>query len=366
MVWGAERSLLTILSSKVAKAKDITVFVAPGSPLIPLLRESQINFQTYSFAELGSQAGGGLQRSSAATVARDATTVLMSALAIRRIVRRYDCAVSFGLWETAEVALGARLAGRPCIFDFHVTFDSRRGRLLLRGLMHMLTGAIAPSKATYTQAGLEATGGGRSVVPRPVQSIGGADRVRMDGHDRLRVGIFGQVDPRKSVLEVTQNLGRYQDLIELWVVGTNPSDMRSAYESQVATEIARHGPNWKLIDRVHNPFELMSQCDVVLNASKHESFGRTVVEALQLGALPIVLAGGGPQEIVEQSGFGKVVRSMDDMTEALVDLAKKFRDKPSPLVSCESSRRMAEFHAPDRIAAIYFLEIERMAGRHAI
>lgn len=357
-IWGAERSLLTLLSSAAARKHEIVVFVNSDSPLVDELKERDIAFLEHSFVQHKSLNAGGLSQGSVRMIAGDIFRVARAAINLSRIVRNFDAAITFGLWETAEVALGSRLARVPCVFDFHVTFGGLRGQLALRGLLWLVNGTIAPSLATYSQAGISTLGKKERVVPRPISSPKASVSIARAPHNRLRIGIFGQIDSRKGILEVVRVLSPLSTSIELWIVGALPPSEASPYENEVVAEVEKIGCGWQVKKRVEDIYSCISQCDIVLNTSSHEAFGRTVVEASYVGALPVVIKGAGPQEIVESTGIGVVVEDLPALADLMREQAILFERGEFEGVSEVDIRRLQKQFSPETIGQQYFAFVE--------
>lgn len=360
-VWGAEKSLLTLLSSEAAQQHAIDLYIAPGSPLADELTAQNIPWQKFTFVDHSSLSSGGLSAASPSAILSDVVKVTRQALRTRKALKNYDAVLTFGLWETAEIALAGRLSKTPVIFDFHVTFAGRLGQAALRGIATLATGVIAPSAATYRQAGLKPNPHSMKAVPRPVsfpESLPSTPRNRQ----KLTVGIFGQIDERKRVLDVVNALAPLAPSVSLLVVGLRPQTERTSYEKDVMEAIERVGQGWRVIDRTDRPLELMGLCDAVLNASHHEAFGRTVVEAAGMGALPVVVAGGGPEEIIHDIGHGLVASSMEHLARVVGLLASEFKSGKEIRLGQAEIVRIQNMYSPAGLGQRYFSEIARLSS----
>jgi glycosyltransferase involved in cell wall biosynthesis len=360
-VWGAERSLLTLLASEAALHHEIDVFVRPGSPLARELSKVQVTTREFDFLRHKSLTDGGLRKASPFTILTDLRSIWAQALRSRKLLARYDVVLTFGLWETAEIALAGRMAGTPVIFDFHVTFSGRIGRAALRGISWLANGVIAPSLATYSQAGITPKSRRLRVVPRPVTGLHHGKDAALS-NKKLRVGIFGQVDDRKGVLEVVTTLSPLADLVTLLVVGARHESSRTAYEKEIINLVQQTGHDWEVLERTDDVGALMATCDVVLNMSRHEAFGRTVVEAASVGALPLVMAGGGPEEVVNDMKHGLVVSSWSELSTVINSLSAKFQRGESVRLSPEQIQAVAERYSPTAIGKQYFEQLELLSS----
>lgn len=363
-VWGAERSLLTLINSQAAKAHTIDVYVSPGSPLRTELDRLGIAWLPFHFVQHRSVNAGGLRHSSPASLALDVMDMVLNGVRAARTVAKYDAVLTFGLWETPEIALAGRLSRTPVIFDFHVTFSGRPGQMAIKQITRLVSGVIAPAAATYLQAGLHTTAASPNlmVVPRPVSTPEVDLRAHLrTGPRRLRVGIFGQVDERKGITEVIDTLLPLRKSIDLIVVGLRPNDSRSNYEETVVAAMKNAGAAWLTLPRTNDVPQLMAGCDVVLNMSRHEAFGRTVVEAASVGTLPVVMGGGGPEEIVNDMRVGKVVHSWEEFRAVMEILTSDASEgKPLKLTSDQVNAVRLQY-SPSVLAEKYFACVEKLA-----
>jgi glycosyltransferase involved in cell wall biosynthesis len=89
---------------------------------------------------------------------------------------------------------------------------------------------------------------------------------------------------------------------------------QGSYRALIEKEIARY----ELKERVHilgyrNDFpKLLTRIDILLSTSLHESFGRTLVEAMASGKPVIATRSGGPEEIIVDGKCGFLVNVGDD------------------------------------------------------
>ncbi|WPU08587.1 glycosyltransferase [Pseudarthrobacter oxydans] len=151
------------------------------------------------------------------------------------------------------------------------------------------------------------------------------------------------------------------ELVTLVVVGARPENIQTAYEKEVIRLVQQQGHDWEVWERTNAVGELMSACDVVLNMSRHEAFGRTVVEAASVGALPLVMSGGGPEEVVHDMTHGLVISSWEELTATIVSLSDQFQDGKSVRLSPEQMRATVERYSPATIGSRYFEQLEDLS-----
>ncbi len=121
-----------------------------------------------------------------------------------------------------------------------------------------------------------------------------------------RLGLFaslqeskGQEDAILAVAELLQQGYR----VELLLAGQGQGD----YRARLARLIEQHGLTNQVImpGFLADPYSAMRQTDIVLACSRHEAFGRTVVEAMLLGKPVVYAAAGGFVEsmIADRTGL---------------------------------------------------------------
>ena len=90
--------------------------------------------------------------------------------------------------------------------------------------------------------------------------------------------------------------------------------------------------------------------DAERHPERFEHFGITVVEAMAAGAVPVVFAAAGPQEIVEDGVNGFHWRTPDELvarTRQLID-DHELRDR----MACAARQRAADFSSERFVAAV--------------
>lgn len=356
-VWGAERSLLTLLRTRVAKGHQITVMLPKSSPLNEWLSD-------LAHLEVINMELDFLDKPVKELQVRDLTSVgktfLKHGVALSRHLQGYDASVAFGLVEAPLVGLAAKKANVPFVFDFHVHFGSRATRALLPLLTALADCIIVPTAATWKQSGVRSAPRKSHIVPRPVDvgssgltPLQAACRTPVQGR-RLKVGVFGQVEPVKQVSALLRACLPHSRSIDIQVVGQPMGGVRSPYQAEVET-LCRAG-GWSSVERTDAVYEIMSQCDVVVNCAKAEAFGRTVVEGALLGAIPVVLGGTGPEESVRSLGFGFVEDSIEDIARRLQDIHSRMQFETQKVTSDQIAGWRRRY-SPEHIAEDYFAHL---------
>jgi len=355
-VWGAEETLLLLLEESEANGFRPTVLTERASPLIPLLEARNISVVRHEFARHPAlERSGSLSRATALDLLGEASSILRGARRVARILRQFDVAVAFSLWQSPEVAVGGFLARTPAIIDLHETFDGKAGKRVLNVLLKGFTAVIAPSKLLISDYGAARRA---AIVPRPVAIEHRAIRPELARSQPITVGMFGQISPHKRVLELADELLRADDSgrVRLLVVGGRPENERSPYETRVREVLAGFTNGSAVIERQPTVDGLMRECDFIVNVSAHEAFGRTVVEGTINGATPLVLRGSGPAEIVEATGTGLI---FDDIHDLVTHICKSDR----PVIAAETIARVKSAYSPPEIGRQYFDSLRRLLGQ---
>ena len=135
------------------------------------------------------------------------------------------------------------------------------------------------------------------------------------------IALVGRLQPLKGQKELLQALPRVLQALpgtRLLLVGE-----AFAYESEYAEALRRLTGELGLAEAVvftgqrRDVPEVLSACDIVVSASWHEAFGRTVVEAMAMGKPVVATRSGGPEDIVVDGETGLLVPVKDP--EALGD-----------------------------------------------
>lgn len=355
-VWGAEESLLLILSEAQKHGIEAEVALRPGSPLAPRLAEIGVRFIEHRFASHPALSrNGSLSSATKLDLLRDGFSTLFGGLRGVFLVSRFDVVVPFSLWQTPETVLASRLTRRTSVIDIHETFHGVLGKKMVRMLAGLASGTISPSKHLAEQYQIAEA----RIIPRPVITPQGA--VQPTRNDRVvTLGMFGQISPHKRVLELVQAFKALDSSVRLLIVGGRERSNRSEYELEVRNEVESMADGSQVVERQRDISLTMSQCDFVANVSEHEAFGRTVVEAIANGSTPLVLDGTGPAEIVRMTGIGYVFESIES-------LAAHAASRPTAPPSGPIINRVRMDFSPETIAAQYFdnLRAIHKKGHHA-
>jgi len=212
------------------------------------------------------------------------------------------------------------------------------------------------------------------VVPNGIDTSGFVPRSPGEARDRLVVGTVGSLTSQSKKHQLFIDAAAKVDRslpIEWRIYGHDPSRggtvRGNAYVDGLHDSIARHG----LADRfawpgfLAEPAEIMSQLDILVHPSDHESFGRVVVEAMA-AALPVVgVAGGGVGEIVEHERTG-LLAPPDDAQSLAAHIERLARDRSLRERLGAAGRARAEAHYSVERCAAGVLAVYRMAMQRPV
>jgi glycosyltransferase involved in cell wall biosynthesis len=229
------------------------------------------------------------------------------------LVRRHrpDLLVANDLSGNLDVALAGRLAHRPVVLDLHDIVRPGFGRRVLDVAAGLATLTVANSRATAVTV---TPGSRRSVrVIHPGVDLqrfhpGRDETMRAEmgaSTSEVLVGIVGRIDADKGADVVVEAVARIDDpTVRLAVVG-------AAYDDgQVFEQRIRERATILLQDRVRfmgrrsDTPAIIRNLDVLVNASRAEPFGLTVLEAQASGVAVVGSDAGGIPEFVEDGRTG--------------------------------------------------------------
>lgn len=325
-VWGAERRLLDIAPLLADHGIDLTLATAPGALAETWTAAGHPWVALDTGERRGLRQGDSRKRPGPGALLSDAGAVLAASVRIARIARSFDLVQSHSLMAHLEVALAGRLARRPVVLDLHDLVEEGLGRRVLGLAARLATTSLANSEAT---AGTVGGANGKVHVVHP-----GVDTDRFfpgPGDTALRaqlsarpdaplVGILGRVDPNKGVQILVEAMALAQgddDLSDdhgkahLVVIGREhvgtadfAVELRRRAEELLGDRVRFMGPRDDVPD-------LLRAMDIMVNASRHEPFGRTVLEAQACGVAVVATDAGGIPEFVADGRTGLLVPPFD-------------------------------------------------------
>lgn len=319
-VWGAQRRLLEL----VAPLLDEGVRLSLASPLGELSEMWQAAGGEHQELTLPPHRGirrpGSRQRPGPIATAGELSAVARSAAMIARRARGYDLIQSHSLWAHLETALAGHIVRRPVILDLHDIVDEGAGRRVLGVAVRLATVTLANSAATARTVPGSAA---KIQVVHPGIDVGrfhpgAADpRIRAEltaDPSATLVAIIGRIDPNKGVdvlVEAISRLSPRAGKPHLVVIGKE-----HVGAPEYGPALRKHAADL-LGDRVRflaprdDIPEVLRAVDVLVNASRHEPFGRTILEAQACGVPVVGTNAGGAPELIHDGETGILVPPFD-------------------------------------------------------
>jgi len=316
-VWGAQLYLLDQVEPLHARGIELTL----ASPLDSPFAEEWVR-RGWPLVELPVRLHGGLRRADGSgrrpgpvALARDGVAMVRSAWRLARVGRRFDLLHSYALRSHLEVALAARLARRPSVLDLVNIVRPGIGRQVLRMTGRLATLTVANSAATAAVLG----SGVRTRIIQPGIDLGRfcpgpADRALRgelsSDPDAPLVAIIGRVDERKGVQILVEAMGRLQGpaaaahLVVVGDAGTGPVAFAEGVRRDAEALL---GDRVRFVGRRSDIPQILRSIDVMVNASRAEPFGLSVLEAQACGTAVIGTDAGGIPEFVEHGVTGLLV-----------------------------------------------------------
>ncbi|WP_307204956.1 glycosyltransferase family 4 protein [Nocardioides zeae] len=274
--------------------------------------------------------------------------VFSSVLNILKGGRAGDVILVFSVWQLPDALIAKFLGRRRLILDFHETFSNRFMTLLLKVLIRLCAWrTIAPSFAVLETLPRWPQVHDATVVPRPVSLLPQARSLTKSAP--IVIAIVGQVVEHKGVRELLE-LPWGETSTKLRIIGIKSKLTMSDYEAKVR-EIAE-SIGVEVVERTNDLAAALDGCSAVVNASRHEAFGRTLAEAAVLGLTPIAIGKDGPAEVIGEVGHGLIFENLEQFEVALLDgtLEKQIREtEREPMVL-----RARELFSPSTVGRRYW------------
>lgn len=145
--------------------------------------------------------------------------------------------------------------------------------------------------------------GSDKVEPMPEPEVK-ALRASMGMEGRFAVGMVGRINEQKGQYLLIEALSHIDDeTVHAYVVG---HEMEAGYIDRLKARAAKLGVG----NRVHflgfmkNPHRFFQVCDAIVLASRRETFGLVLIEAMQVGTAVIGSDSGGVLEIIDDGETG--------------------------------------------------------------
>ncbi|AJY75712.1 glycosyltransferase family 4 protein [Paenibacillus beijingensis] len=145
-----------------------------------------------------------------------------------------------------------------------------------------------------------------------------ADKTRKFMEDgTLVIGTFGRIVEWKRYHLVVEALKKLSEQgIRAWqliIVGDTSVDGSDDYFDGLKQQVQEAGLEDKVIFYGYSkkPLDVMAKCDVTINFSHNEPFGRVIIESMLMKTPVIVSDSGGAPEIIQRTGGGLIVKDGD-------------------------------------------------------
>ena len=262
---------------------------------------------------------------------------LRAVFKLKRLILEKDVAL---VCSNSAAAVGgawaARLARRPHVWIIHEILSGERPllsfflgnkrlvRTIRRWSRRVVVNSLASARPFQGSGPVEVVYNGVSLPPGGrSRNSGLGQRLGLKKGDRV-VGVVGKIAPEKGQLELVRAAGlagRRVKGLKLLIVGAaaDPRTMASLHR-----EIQGLGLEDRVVlaGYVEDVFSALGLMDLLVSASRIESFGRTTVEAMAAGIPVLAVRTGGLPEVIQNGKNGFLVES--GSPESLAAAIEKF------------------------------------------
>ena len=138
----------------------------------------------------------------------------------------------------------------------------------------------------------------------------------------LRFGVVGLIVPYKKQLDIIKIFQRYNAKSNgknvLFIIGQGNPD----YIKEIETYISINNLNSTvtLCGHIKNRDHIYDLFDILITGAEFEGFGRTTVEAMSYGKIPLGYNGGGTAEVIKDNVTGLLFNNYDELYALLYKL----------------------------------------------
>lgn len=307
-IGGGERHVSDLSNALAKRGHQVYVAVRPGSPMVSMLRE--IGPENLLEVEMRNAAGV----ISASRIARFAAETGADAIHAH-LGRDYPIA-----------AVASRLSGVPFVLTRHVLFPMKR---LQKYVLSHVSAAIAPSTAVFN-----AFVGEGIVSSDKVNLIhNGVDVDHFAPGANLRqqvmtvgtIGEFGWLKGHDTFIRAAAIVATQMPDIRFIIAGDDLSHQRERRElKRLITELDMED-RIELAGWANDVRVLLGKMDLFVSASRSESFGLSIAEAMSSDIAVIATATEGARELIEQGVSGLLV-PLDDPAALAASIMKLSED----------------------------------------
>ncbi len=320
-VWGAERQLFELRPRLADAGIRLTLACRTDSELGRAWADTGSASVSYQPAgALGLREADG-SRSGLASIASQIRVTASDARHIMRLIRTLgaDIVESYTLNANVEVVLAGQASRTPSVLDVHDIVVPGFGRRVLALAARGGTATIANSRATAStmpRARVKLVYPGVDTCRFSPGPADPAIRSQLAARpDRPIVGILGRVDPEKGIDVVARAVARLRsplDDTQFVVVGASLM-AGQRFEASLRAEVeGLLGDRARFVEPTDDVPGVIRSLDVLVNASRAEPFGLTVLEAQACGVPVVAGAAGGIPEFVTTDVNGLLFAPGDD------------------------------------------------------
>lgn len=337
-----------------ARGHDCRAVVAPGTRLAQRIADHGIPFETLS--------------------TRVRALPLLAARRLAGLIERERIDVLHMHWakDLPLAALARRLCRRPLrlMHSRHMSITRPKHDFLHRFLYHSVDRYVVLSEVMHQEAlrYLPLDDDRIEVVPLGVAEPDPAlleQKKPARDSSVLEIAMLGRIEPLKGQHLLIAAVGILRERgihVHARIVGHAMSD---DYLAQLKQDVTRRGLD-ELVEFAGfhpAPLELMTDSDVVVLATKRETFGLVLVEAMLCGVAVIGSNAGGVPEIIEDGHSGLLFEP--ESAESLADGLQRLAEDPelrARLASAGQARareRFSEERHIERIEQVLLPEVRR-------
>lgn len=310
-LYGAQRSLLDVVAGLAQAGHEVEVCVPATGALVPLLRELRIPVHVVPFLRWIRPAA----QSGAWDWLRLVVGFPAAVWRATRLLRRGRYNVVYTNTVTVvDFAVAAKLARVPHVWHLRESavdhpqlrspVSNRRVAAVARALSRRVI-----YNSNYLLACYGPSVAGKDVVvynglPVPPAPVGTPER--LDG--RMVVLTAGFMDRGKGLDILLDALALLPPDLRDRTVLRVAGDIEGGYMArEIAPRLQHLGATVELLGWVADLRSVLAGVDLLVSCSRHEPFGRTLVEAMMLGLPVLATRSGGPEEIVVDRVTGLLV-----------------------------------------------------------
>lgn len=342
---GGERSLLETIHALQARAVECVALLPRKGPLCADLERISVEYRILPYRKWTGPEGGPLWR----RAARLTWNLLWSVPAALR-VRRWDPDLVYTNTSTVPVgAWAAFLAGRPHVWHIRELgrIHNRRvfdlGERAALSAMNRLS-AVVLANSEYVAAHYRpAFGPNRiAVIRQAVTPDRTGPTALPPGAGRFRCVVVGSISRFKRQEEAVEAVARLVAdgrAVELWIIGEGDPE----YEQRLRGMSARLGleQSVRFLGEVPAAWPYIESADVVVQCSRHEAFGRVVVEGMLAGKPVVGARSAGTAELIRDGYNGRLYEVGD--VGRLAEILREWMDRPEERARIgQSARAWAE------------------------